>query len=150
MKVVLGSDHAGFRIKELAKELLASLGYQCEDVGTFSEESVDYPDYAAEAASRVSKGLCQIGMLFCGSGIGMSIVANKFPGVRAALCYDLETARLSRRHNDANILILAGRAIDQQRAREIIKAWLATEFEGGRHQRRLDKIKQLEQNLSEA
>lgn len=150
MKVVLGSDHAGFRIKELAKELLASLGYQCEDVGTFSEESVDYPDYAAEVASRVSKGLCQIGMLFCGSGIGMSIVANKFPGVRAALCYDLETARLSRRHNDANILILAGRAIDQQRAREIIKAWLATEFEGGRHQRRLDKIKQLEQNLSGA
>jgi len=114
------------------------------DVGTYSEDSVDYPDFAAMVARAISSGEFDRGILICGSGVGMSIVANKFPGVRAALCTDTDTARMSRMHNDANILVLAGRRTNIETAVAIVTVWLDTEFEGGRHQRRLDKIKNIE------
>ena len=117
------------------------------DAGTHRDESVDYPDYGVLAAGRVSSGEFEKGILVCGSGVGMAIVANKFPGVRAALCLDEETARLSRQHNDSNILVLAGRKTEAAAAERIIKTWLETPFEGGRHQKRLDKIRELEQKL---
>ncbi|MDX9820856.1 MAG: ribose 5-phosphate isomerase B [Syntrophales bacterium] len=145
--LVIGADHAGFDLKVALKRLLDRLGYSVHDVGTFSSESVDYPDIAAEVARRVSTGEFARGILVCGSGIGMSITANRFPHVRAALCMDAETARLSRQHNDANILVLAGRRTDPNTAGEITQVWLRTAFEGGRHQRRLEKIGTIEDSL---
>ena len=115
------------------------------DVGTNNAEAVDYPDYGCRVAERVSSGEFPAGILLCGSGVGMSIVANKFSRVRAVLCLDEDTAEMSRRHNDANILILAGRRTDAAKMEKIVQTWLSTEFEGGRHQRRLDKIREIEE-----
>ncbi len=138
--IIIGSDHAGFYLKEELKISFAGM----TDVGTYSEEPVDYPDFAARVARAISSGEFKRGILICGSGVGMSIVANKFPGVRAALCTDADTARLSRMHNDSNVLVLAGRRTQAETAVEIVDIWLDTAFEGGRHSRRLDKIKDIE------
>ena len=147
-RIIIGSDHAGFLLKEAIKQYLADKGYTITDVGTDSTEPVDYPDFAAKVANRVSAGGFDRGILVCGSGTGMTIVANKFPHIRAALCLDVETARLSRLHNDTNILVLAGRRTDTELAKSIIQMWLNTEFEGGRHQSRIDKIREIESRLS--
>ena len=139
-QIIIGSDHAGFPLKETVKRYVAELGYAVTDAGTDGTANVDYPDFGAAVARKVSAGEFDRGILVCGSGVGMSIVANKFPGVRAALCLDEETARMSRLHNDANILVLAGRRTEEDAAKSIARMWLNTEFEGGRHQKRLDKI----------
>jgi ribose 5-phosphate isomerase B len=139
-KIALGSDHAGFELKEKIKKILESLDLAWEDLGTNSEDSCDYPDYARAVAEAVSKGKSNRGIICCGSGIGVSIVANKVRGVRAALCHDQEDAVTSRKHNDANILCLAGRRTDANECEKVIKAWMSTAFEGGRHQRRVEKI----------
>lgn len=147
MNIVIGSDHAGFALKEAVKASLSAAGHRVVDIGTETGDPVDYPDYGILAAEAVSSGRFERGILVCGSGVGMAIVANKFPGVRAALCLDAETARLSRQHNDSNVLVLAGRKTDPETAERIARAWLETPFDGGRHQRRLDKIRELEQRL---
>jgi len=141
-KIIIGADHAGFALKEALKPFLEGRGFFVTDVGTDSEAAVDYPDFGKKVSEAVSTGLFTRGIMICGSGIGMSIVANRFPGVRGALCLDPETARLSRLHNDSNILVLAGRKTDPETAAKILQTWLETPFEGGRHQRRLDKITQ--------
>jgi len=138
--IIIGADHAGFSLKERLKDFLAERGLDVVDEGTYSDEPVDYPDFGRKVAESVSSGRMKRGILVCGSGIGMSITANRFPGVRGALCLDAEAARLSRKHNDSNVLILAGRRTDYETAKEIVTVWLETDFEGGRHQRRLDKI----------
>lgn len=145
--LIIGSDHAGFDLKEKIKPFLAASGIIVVDVGPEHDVSVDYPDYAAEVAGRVSAGEFSRGILICGSGAGMVIVANKFPGVRAVLCLNEEMARLCRSHNDANVLVLAGRMTEMDKAKSIIGAWLNTPFEAGRHQRRLDKIREIETAL---
>lgn len=142
-KIALGSDHAGFELKEKIKEILNDLNFEWVDLGTNSKESCDYPDFARAVAQAVSHGKCERGILCCGSGIGVSIVANKVRGIRAALCRDEEDARLSRQHNDANVLCLGGRKTTPVDCAKIIKAWLSTDFEGGRHQNRVDKIEKL-------
>lgn len=146
-KIIIGADHAGFPLKEAIKPLLGGLGIEVTDAGTDCDRSVDYPDFAACVAKAVATGAFPRGILICGSGVGMAIVANRFPGVRAALCLDEETARLSRMHNDANILVLAGRKTEPAQAEGIVRVWLTTPFEGGRHQARLDKIRETEQQL---
>ncbi len=138
--IALGADHAGFEFKEKIKPLLQSLGISFQDFGTNSPESTDYPDYAHLVAEAVSSGKCEAGILICGTGIGMSIVANKHNGVRAASVESVDAARLARQHNNANILALGARITPWERAEEIIKVFLTTQFEGGRHQRRIDKI----------
>src|SRR5512136_2902098 len=143
-RIIIGADHAGFSLKETIKQYLADMGYAITDVGTDCTESVDYPDFGIRVAARVSDGEFDRGILVCGSGVGMAVVANKFPRIRAVVGLDEETARLSRRHNDTNVLVLAGRRTDQESAKSITRLWLNTEFEGGRHQRRLDKIGELE------
>lgn len=147
-KIIIAADHGGYTLKEAIKPYLAERGLIVTDIGTDSAEPVDYPDFASRAAAELSAGLFPRGILICGSGVGMSIVANRFPGVRAALCLDEESARLSRMHNDANILVLAGRKTDPETAFRIIRTWLTTPFEGGRHQRRLDKINAVEVKLN--
>ncbi len=142
--VALASDHAGFRLKEIAKEILTEWGVPVKDFGTHSDDSVDYPDYAKPALASILEGQADRGVLVCGSGVGMSIVANKFPGIRAALVSDPETAAMCRKHNDANVLVLPGWKLGKTEAEEIIRIWMNTEFEGGRHQRRLDKIRSIE------
>jgi len=142
MKIALASDHAGFELKEKIKEFLTE--YEVIDYGTINLESMDYPDTGFEAAKAVSNGDCKRGILICGSGLGMSIVANKVPGIRAALCQTKQFAQLSRLHNDSNILVLSGRFISEYLAKEIIDVWFNTEFEGGRHQKRLDIISNYE------
>jgi ribose 5-phosphate isomerase B len=144
MKIALGSDHAGFELKENLRSYLTEREVEVLDLGAFSDAPVDYPDVAEKVAEKVSRGEAQRGLLICGTGIGMSIVANRFPGVRAALCHDVYTARISREHNNANILALGGRLIGKGLAREILKVWLEAEFQGGRHERRLGKIAELE------
>jgi len=144
MKIALGSDHAGFELKEDLRAYLAELKIEALDLGTYSEDSADYPDVAAKVAEKVARGEVERGLLICGTGIGMSIVANRFAGVRAALCHDLYTARISREHNDANILVLGGRLIGKGLAREILKVWLESGFQGGRHEKRIRKIAALE------
>jgi ribose 5-phosphate isomerase B len=144
MQIGLACDHGGYELKEELKAFLKSLGIEPIDMGSFNEESVDYPDFGILVAEKVSRGELERGVLICGTGIGMSIVANKFPGVRAALANDLYSARCSREHNDANILVIGGRLIGRDLAKEIVKVWLATPFAGGRHQRRIDKINALE------
>jgi len=146
-KIIIGADHAGYQLKEALKPFLKEMGFTVTDVGTDGDRPVDYPDFAARVAEAVSAGLFRRGILICGSGVGMSITANRYSGVRAALCLDEETARMSRMHNDANILVLAGRKTDAGTARAITQVWLATPFEGGRHQKRLDKIKEAELGL---
>ncbi len=138
--VILGCDHAAFPLKEKIKAFLTANGIEVEDVGTHSEESVDYPDYAIKVAEAISNAQFKRGILICGTGLGMSMVANKFPRVRAALCNDLFSAILGRQHNDANILVMGGRMIGETLAEEIVGAWLKTPYEGGRHQSRLAKF----------
>jgi ribose 5-phosphate isomerase B len=143
MRIAIASDHAGFQLKEEIKKVLDQMGISYEDLGTNGTESVDYPDYAGRVARAVQQG--DRGILCCGTGIGMSIAANKFKGIRAAICNDLFTAQMSREHNDSNVLILGGRIMkDSEVVPEIVKVWIETGFEGGRHQRRLDKIKEFE------
>ncbi len=142
--LALAADHAGFRYKQRIKEFLEKdLSIECEDFGTFDEASCDYPDFAFAAASAVGTGACDRGILVCGSGIGMDIVANKVEGVRSALCVTVEMAELSRRHNDANVLSIGERLTDWATAEKMIRVWLSTQFEGGRHQRRVEKIHSL-------
>ncbi|HZY10994.1 MAG TPA: ribose 5-phosphate isomerase B [Bacteroidota bacterium] len=138
--IALGADHAGFEIKELVKELLKTLGYEFQDFGTNSTESADYPDFAHKVAQSVSEGQTDLGILICGTGIGMSIVANKHKGVRAAVVESVAAAKLAREHNDANILAIGARLISWDSAKEIITTFLSARFEGGRHQRRIEKI----------
>ncbi len=139
-QVAIGSDHAAFRLKQIVKDWLIANGWQVEDVGTYDERSVDYPDFGMKVAGLVSRGVFPKGILLCGTGLGMSMVANRFEHVRAALCHDLFAALMSRRHNDANILVLGGRVVGDVLALEIVRTWLETGFEGGRHQARLDKF----------
>ena len=143
-RIVVSSDHAGFKLKEAVKSFLERLGYNVDDVGTDSTRSVDYPIYTYKAAARVSCGEYKRGIIFCGTGQGDAIAANKVPGIRAALCWDAFTARFSRSHNDSNMLVLGGWTMDIQQAQEIIKIWLDTPFDGGRHQRRLKQIEDIE------
>ncbi len=145
-KIAIGADHAGFHAKELIKKFLAAQGYEVEDVGTSSEESVDYPDYARQVAERVAVGNAQLGILMCGTGIGMSITANKVPGVRAALAHDIMTAHMAREHNDANVLTLGARVVPDEQAIAIVREFLNTSFAGGRHQRRVDKIDEMDKH----
>lgn len=146
-RIIIGADHAGFDLKEHLKGFLAEKGLEVIDAGTSSREAVDYPDVAGRVAGDVSSGAVERGLLICGSGVGMSIAANRFPGVRGALCLDEDTARLSRMHNDSNVLILAGRKTDMEAAKRIVAVWLDTAFEGGRHGRRLDKIIEIERQV---
>lgn len=140
MKIAIGSDHAGFELKEYVKKILQERNETILDMGTTGLESVDYTDFGLKVAELVSGGGAQKGILVCGTGVGMSIVANKVKGIRASLVFDLYTAIQSRRHLDANILVLGGRVTGKGLAEEIVKSWLDTPYEGGRHQRRIDKI----------
>jgi ribose 5-phosphate isomerase B len=144
MKVALGSDHAGFGLKEGLKETLRSLGAEVQDLGTHDEAAVDYVDYARQVAEAVARGSADRGIAICGTGIGTSIAANKVAGVRAALCHEGFTARMSREHNDANVLCLGARVIGRELAAEIVRMFLAADFAGGRHARRLEKIAALD------
>lgn len=148
MVIAFGCDHGGVELKEFLVEHLRSREIEVRDCGSRGRESVDYPDFGSEVSRRVSAGEAERGVLICTSGIGMSIVANKFPGVRAALVLDLDAARTSREHNDANILVLSGAKTEKELARQIVETWLSTPFAGGRHQRRIDKIFQLEAALA--
>ncbi|MDZ7598049.1 MAG: ribose 5-phosphate isomerase B [Desulfobacterales bacterium] len=143
--IIIGCDHAAFALKEAVKAYLVENGITVRDAGTHATTSVDYPDFGARVAAAVSRGEYARGILICGTGIGMSIVANRFPHVRAALCNDLFSALMGRRHNDANILVMGGRVIGEGLALEIVRVWLETPFEGGRHQDRLDKFDSLKQ-----
>ena len=145
MVLALGSDHGGFQLKEEIKELLISDGIEFRDFGCYSEESCDYPDIANEVALAVKTGEYDFGLLFCGTGIGMSIAANKVPGIRAACCSDSFSAKYTRMHNDSNILCLGARVVGTGLASELVNIFLNTSFEGGRHQRRIDKISALEE-----
>ncbi len=145
--LAIASDHGGLGLKNIIGEWLAQKGIDYEDMGTFSEESVDYPDYGALVARAVVEGRAERGILVCGTGIGMSIVANKFPGIRAALVHDEFTAKMAGEHNCANILVLGGRVLEASQACELVQIWLDTPFAGGRHQRRLDKIAALEEEV---
>jgi len=145
--IALASDHGGLCLKEVVKELLTERGIPFEDCGTENGESVDYPDYGEKVARKVAAGAAEKGILFCGTGIGMSIVANKFPHVRAALVTDPFMARMAKEHNNANILVLGGRVIGDDEAREMVATWLDATFEGGRHQGRLDKIAAIEREI---
>lgn len=145
--IALASDHGGLQLKEAVKKLLTERGIAFEDCGTDNGDSVDYPDYGEKVARKVAAGAVEKGILFCGTGIGMSIVANKFPHVRAALVTDPFMARMAKEHNNANILVLGGRVIDEGEAREMVATWLDATFEGGRHQGRLDKIAVLEREI---
>jgi ribose 5-phosphate isomerase B len=140
MKIALGADHKGYQYKEKVKKFLQGKGYEVKDFGTFSEESVDYPDFGFKVAKAVSNGEEEKGILFCWSGIGMCISANKIKGIRSALCLNEEMAELSREHNDSNVLSLSAKFIPEEKLLKIVEVWLNTPFEGGRHQRRLDKI----------
>jgi ribose 5-phosphate isomerase B len=143
--MVLGSDHAGFRAKEIIKKYLEGAGYTVEDVGTHSEESVDYPDFAKAVGERVAAANGALGVLLCGTGIGVSIAANKVEGIRAALAHDSLTARRAREHNDANVIALGGKVVGEDEAIAIVQEFLNAEFAGGRHQRRIDKISEMDQ-----
>jgi ribose 5-phosphate isomerase B len=144
MRIALGADHAGFSLKEEIKTALAELGLVVDDLGTTSSDAVDYPDFAERVARGVAEGRFDRGILVCGTGIGMGIAANKIPGIRAATVTDVEMARLSREHNNANVLAVGARILDRRRALEIVRAFLETPFVGDRHQRRVDKITNLE------
>lgn len=145
-RIPIGSDHAGFELKQRIKEYLEEMGYEAEDLGTFDNGSVDYPDFAGAVAERVASGRAERGIVICGTGIGVSIAANKVPGVRAALATNVFMAEMARRHNNANVLALGGRVTAPESARPILEAWLNNQFEGGRHQRRIDKIAGLEKH----
>ncbi|MSQ95879.1 MAG: ribose 5-phosphate isomerase B [Gemmataceae bacterium] len=144
MNIVIGSDHRGVEIKRRLLAFLRSMGHEVLDIGTEGAESVDYPDFAYEVAKRVGTGEMQRGLLICGTGIGMSMAANKVRGVRAAACQDVLTAEMSRRHNDANVLCLSADLVGEDQMTQMIKIWLDTQFEGGRHARRIEKIAKIE------
>jgi ribose 5-phosphate isomerase B len=148
MRIAVGADHAGYLLKEHLKQTLVRLGHDVEDLGTHSEQSVDYPAICASVGRAVVSGRVERGIVIGGSGQGEQIAANKVPGVRAALCHDLFTARLARQHNDANVLAMGGRIVAAPLADEILGVWLATVFEGGRHQRRIDQIAELERQAA--
>jgi len=147
MTIAIGCDHAGVELKKEIISLLHDLRIECIDYGTDGPKSVDYPDFGEKVSGAVSSGKMEKGILICGTGIGMSIVANKFPGVRASLCNELFTAKMSRLHNDANILVLGGRIVGRDLAKEIVKTWVSTPFEGERHCKRLEKITLIEDRL---
>jgi ribose 5-phosphate isomerase B len=143
-QVALGSDHGGFPAKEILKEFLPSLGYRVVDVGTYSTDAVDYPDFALKVAQKVASGECERGVMVDGAGIGSSIVCNKVRGIRAALCYNIKTIENSRLHNNANVLTLGGPLHEPKELCEMVKVWLATRFEGGRHWPRINKMMAVE------
>ncbi|MDR2091397.1 MAG: ribose 5-phosphate isomerase B [Clostridiales bacterium] len=145
MKIAIGCDAAGFVLKETVVNCLASSGHEIMDYGTYGEESCDYPDFALAVAEAVAGGKCRKGILLCGTGIGMAICANKVKGIRAAVCNDEFSAKATAAHNDSNVLAVGGRVVDKSLAEKIVKAWIATDFEGGRHQRRVDKIAEIEE-----
>jgi ribose 5-phosphate isomerase B len=147
MRIAIGSDHRGFDVKKRIIALLEQLGHDIQDLGTGTKDSVDYPDFAFKVAQTVSMQESERGILICGTGIGMAIAANKVPGVRAAPCHDSITAEMSRRHNDANILCLSGDLLGETLIERMIKIWLTTEFEAGRHARRVEKIVRFEATL---
>jgi len=147
MRIAIGSDHAGLELKLEIISVLKGLGHECTDYGTDTPQSVDYPDFGEKVSEAVSSGTVERGILICGTGIGMSIVANKFANVRAALCNELFSAKMSRLHNDANILVLGGRIIGKDLAKEIVRTWLTTPFEGGRHDNRLKRIHLIEDKM---
>lgn len=144
MRIAVGNDHAGLRLKQDVLEFLKQLGHQVADMGIAGTEPVDYPDFAREVCVAVTGGQADLGILICGTGLGMAIAANKVPGIRAVTCTDTFTARCSREHNDANVLCLGERVIGSGVARDIVATWLSAGFLGGRHQRRVDKIAQIE------
>ena len=146
-KIAIASDHGGFDLKESIIAHLLNTDCKVDDLGPYSGDSVDYPDFGIKLAEEVSGGKVERGIVICGTGIGMSIVVNRFPGIRGTLCSDLFTAKLCREHNDSNILVMGGRVIGKGLAAEIVNTWLNTPFEGGRHQRRLDKINQIDVSL---
>ena len=148
-RIPIAADHGAFELKQRIIEHLEKAGFEPVDMGVHEEKSVDYPDFAAKVAEAVSGGEYDRGVLLCGTGIGMAIAANKVPGIRAALVHDNYTARMSRLHNDSNILVMGGRVIGVAVALDIVDAWLATPYEGGRHARRLDKITAIEKRTSE-
>ncbi|NQU98460.1 ribose 5-phosphate isomerase B [Candidatus Woesearchaeota archaeon] len=147
MTIYIGSDHAGFKLKEEIKRLLSSMGWDLEDISPFFDENDDYPDHALIVAKRVVEENAK-GILICGTGVGMSIVANKVPGIRAALCHTKKEAKISREHNDANILVLSGWNTRAEDLKEIIETFFTTEFEDGRHERRINKIRDIEKKYS--
>lgn len=140
LKISLGCDHAGFTYKESIKVFLQNMGIETKDFGTFSEKSVDYPDFIRPAAEAVAEGLCDLGIVLGGSGNGEAIAANKIKGVRCALCWSEETAKLAKEHNDANVISIGQRLISPEMALSIVKAWLESNFEGGRHLKRIQKL----------
>jgi len=144
MRIALGADHAGFELKEKLKKFLDGKGWSVADVGTHSTDSVDYPDYAHKVGERIAQQKSDLGILVCGSGIGMSIAANKVPGIRAAHVSSVTEAQLSREHNNANVLAIGARFLDEKQATEIVTRWLATPFAGGRHEKRVEKISKIE------
>lgn len=144
MKVAVGCDHGGFVLKDAVMSTLEELGAQVVDMGTYSTESVDYPVYGKKVADAVANGECDLGVVMCGTGIGISIAANKVKGIRAAVVTDEFMAEMTRRHNNANIIALGGRVITPEKAKSLVKAWYTAEFEGGRHQKRIDMITQIE------
>jgi ribose 5-phosphate isomerase B len=144
--IAIASDHGGFSLKVDIISFLNELGYEVNDMGPKNQDSVDYPDYAIRIAQAVTKNTDSRGIVICGTGIGMSIVVNRFPGIRGTLCSDLYTAKLCREHNDSNILIMGGRVVGHGLAREIVNVWLSTPFDGGRHQKRLDIINQFDES----
>jgi len=150
MRIAIGSDHRGFAVKSKLVELLKRLGQEVIDAGPQTIESVDYPDIASIVAGQVSKRAVDRGILICGTGIGMSIAANKFPGVRAAPCHDDLTAEMSRRHNDLNVLCLSADMLGEKLIDRMVEIWLKTDFEGGRHARRLEKIAEIERRRPQA
>lgn len=140
MKIAIGSDHGGYELKELVVSYLQNDGHVVTDCGCTSLDSVDYPDFAEKVCSNVRSGICDAGILICGTGIGMSIAANRYRDIRAALCHDSYTARMSREHNNANVLCIGARVIGSEVALDLVGSWVNTDFAGGRHQRRLDKL----------
>lgn len=146
MIIPIASDHAGFEAKEKVKKLLEKLGHMPVDFGTHSNESVDYPDFAVQVAKKVDSGENEKGILICGSGQGMCMTANKFKNIRAALVYDDDSAQLTRQHNNANVICIPGRKLDDEQLQKIVETWLDTAFEGGRHQQRVNKIHDLTEN----
>jgi ribose 5-phosphate isomerase B len=146
-KIAIASDHGGFNLKENVIAHLMNDGWKIDDLGPSNEDSVDYPDYGIKLAEIIAKKKVERGIVICGTGVGMSIVVNRFPGIRGTLCSDIYTAKMCREHNDSNILIMGGRVIGKRLALEIVDTWLNTAFEGGRHQRRLDKINEIDTYL---
>lgn len=149
MRIAIGTDHRGFSLRAKLVEMLRERGHEVDDIGTFTPDAIDYPDVAAQVAGKVSRGEAERGILVCGTGLGMCIAANKFPGVRAAPCHDDITAELSRRHNDSNVLCLSADLLGERLIDRMIEIWLATPFDGGRHARRIQKITDLEHRVEE-